>query len=299
MKSLLLLAAIVLGVSGHGHRVHRHPAVRAQTMHLPFYRITHRGSRDTSYIFGTLHLLEGSYVDTLPNVMAALSRSDLMIGELALDSGFTMDALSGLFDAPPLDSLLKPTDYDLVSAAVKKYSPVPLLVLNRAEPVVIYTMLLEGMYAKEHPEHQKTGVPMDLYFQQQAKPHGIRVMGFEEASDQEQALDSIPLKEQTEDLVDLVRHPEETISEMNTMLADYRAGRITEILRNPSFGSFSPGEMSTLLYDRNRKWLNQLQTVLKKQNAFIAVGAGHLAGLHGLVRGLQWLGYTVTWVPAS
>ncbi len=83
------------------------------------------------------------------------------------------------------------------------------------------------------------------------------------------------------------------------MLADYRAGRISEILDNPSFGTLSPGEMSTLLYNRNQRWLDALQTLLAHHNAFIAVGAGHLAGIHGLVKGLKWLGYKVSWVPAQ
>lgn len=300
MMHLLLLAAM-FAIGHHGHHP-RHPRPQpkhAAGMHLPFYRITHPGSRDTSYIFGTLHLLEGSYVDTLPQVMAALRRSDLVMGELSMDSALSGDALAGLFDAPPLDSLVAPPEYDQIRDAVKKYSLVPFAVMGRAEPIVIYTLILEGMYAKAHPENQKTGVPMDLFFQQQAAKLRIPVKGFEEASDQEHALDSIPIKEQTEELIDLVEHPDNVVKEMNEMLADYRQGKISEILTNPSFGSLSAGEMSSLLYARNQRWLDTLQTLLPHHNLFIAVGAGHLAGMHGLVKGLHWLGYKVDWVSAK
>jgi uncharacterized protein len=276
---------------------HTHPAAK-----LPFYRITHAGSRDTSYLFGTMHLLESSYVDTLPQVIAALHHADIVIGELVLDSivggagGLASDALSGLFDAPALDSLLTKEQYHAVSSAVKQYSPVPMMLLNHAEPVIIYTMILAGMYAKAHPENQTTGVPMDLFFQQAASKLGTPVMGLEQVSDQEQALDSIPLKEQTEELIDLVSHPKTMMHQMDRMLADYRAGRISEILDDPGFGSFSPSEMASLLYDRNRKWMDTLVTILDHHNAFIAVGAGHLAGKQGLVEQLRNRGYQVAWV---
>lgn len=306
MTSFLLAAIVFIFGAHHRIAVSNPESIQNLTKlvpHLPFYRITHAGSRDTSYLFGTLHLLESSYVDTLPSVMAALHRADLVIGELALDSivnnGGMSDALSGLLDAPPLDSVLAKSEYHAVSEAVKKYSPAPMMLLNHAEPVIIYAMIFEGMYAKAHPENQTTGVPMDLFFQQEANKHGTPVMGLEQASDQEQALDSIPLKEQTEELVDLVLHPKITMRQMDQMLADYSAGHISEILDDPSFGSYSPKEMASLLYDRNQKWLDTLPPILDHHNAFIAVGAGHLAGKQGLVEQLRKRGYDVAWVSTK
>src|SRR5207253_8364192 len=40
--------------------------------HAVFYTITRPGTSDTSWLFGTMHLLESSYVDTMPRVMRAL-----------------------------------------------------------------------------------------------------------------------------------------------------------------------------------------------------------------------------------
>ena len=301
----LLLAAALFSFGIHRGMPH-HSGIRSgksipteSGTRLPFYRITRDGSPDTSYLFGTLHLLESSFVDTLPAVRKALDRSNIVIGELVLDSGITGEALAGLFDAPPLDSLLTTAQYHTVSLAVKKYSPVPLMILTHAEPVIIYTMILEGMYGAKYPENQKTGVPMDLYFEREARKRGIPVMAFEQAGDQEQALDSIPLREQTEDLVDLVEHPNATMRQMDTMLTDYRTGHISEILEDPGFGTFSPKEMATLLYNRNRKWMDTLPSILDRHNAFIAVGAGHLAGPQGLVDQLRKRGYDVAWVKTN
>jgi uncharacterized protein len=292
--NFLLLAAFLL--STPLYQGHAGQASLAKPK-LPFYRITRAGSEDTSYLFGTLHLLEGSYVDTLPKVMAALRQADVVVGELVLDSSTAGDALQSLMDGPPLDSLLTKSQYSMVSEAVKTYSLAPMILLNNAEPVIVYSMVLEGMYEKEHPENHVTGIPMDLFFEEEAKDSGKSVIGLESADDQEQVLDSIPMDEQVDELIDLAQHPKDAMKQMDSMLADYRAGKITEILDDPSFGSFSPDEMASLLYDRNKKWLQTLPAILDHNRAFIAVGAGHLVDKHGLVEGLRKLGYEV--VPLS
>jgi uncharacterized protein YbaP (TraB family) len=288
--NFLLLAAFLLSTPLHQGHPGQTGLVKPA---LPFYRITRAGSPDTSYLFGTLHLLEGSYVDTMPRLMAALRQADVVVGELVLDSSTAGDALQSLMDGPPLDSLLTKTQYSMVSKAVATYSPAPMMLLNNAEPVIVYSMILEGMYEKAHPENHKSGIPMDLFFEEEAKDSGKSVIGLESADDQEQVLDSIPIDEQVDELIDLVQHPKDAMKQMDSMLDEYRAGKITEILDDPSFGSFSPEEMASLLYDRNKKWLQTLPAILDHNRAFIAVGAGHLVDKNGLVEGLRKLGYKV------
>lgn len=261
--------------------------------HVPFYKVTKAGSSDTSYLFGTLHLLESSYVDTMPRVMAALKHSDVVVGELSMDSVSPASALAGLIAERPLDSVLTKEEYGLVKQAVKEYAHIPMMMLNLAQPIVAYAVVMEGMYEKSHPENHVSGVPMDLFFQHYAEDSGKKVIGLEEASDQEQVLDSIPLQEQIDELMELVRNPKAEEKQMDQMLEEYREGKIAEILDDPSFGKLSPKEMEAMLNDRNQKWLRKLPDILEHHNAFIAVGAGHLPGKHGLVEGLRKLGYEV------
>ena len=51
--------------------------------------------------------------------------------------------------------------------------------------------------------------------------------------------------------------------------------------------------MNDMLINRNKNWLNQLPDLMKNNSLFIAVGAGHLVGDNGLIKGLQAKGYTV------
>ena len=280
MHILLLLSLFVS--SGHS------PKHRAMP---PFYEITRPGITDTSYLFGTLHLLEGSYVDTMPRVMYALHHSDVVVGEI-LDT-ITPDALQDLLSGPPLDSILSPKQYHKVASALRSSSPIPVEFLNSMEPVAVQAIILETMYEKRHPENHKTGIPMDLYFQREAKKHGKGTLALEAATDQEQVLDSIPMTEQIEELMALVEHPKQQLKELDQMLAEYSSGNVEQILDDPEMGALSKDEMQSLLYDRNKKWLDELPAILSRYHCFIAVGAGHLVGKQGLVEGLQQKGYDV------
>jgi len=48
-----------------------------------------------------------------------------------------------------------------------------------------------------------------------------------------------------------------------------------------------------LLNKRNKNWVEQLNTIMKNESVFVAVGAGHLVGENGLVSLLKKEGYTV------
>ncbi len=258
------------------------------------YRITKPSTTDTSYLFGTLHLLESSYVDTMPRVMAALDRADVVIGEIVLDSTVMGDVLSEMMSGPPLDSILSEKDYHLVSKEVSRLAHLPMMFLNRVSPIMIYGLLLQTIYQEAHPENHKTGVAMDLYFQQKAKDAGKRVVGLELASDQASLLaDSLPTEDQVAELLDLVKHEKKTVRGLEKMLRNYQTGHIQKILDDPTMGSLSDEQGEALIYERNRKWLDELPTLIEHHNAFIAVGAGHLVGKNGLVEGLRKLGYTV------
>ncbi|MNI43529.1 TraB family protein [compost metagenome] len=46
-----------------------------------------------------------------------------------------------------------------------------------------------------------------------------------------------------------------------------------------------------MLKNRNQRWLDQLPALMEKESLFIAVGAGHLVGDEGLIKGLAAKGY--------
>ncbi len=48
-----------------------------------------------------------------------------------------------------------------------------------------------------------------------------------------------------------------------------------------------------LLYNRNRNWVNKMETLMPEKSVVIAVGAGHLPGEFGVIKLLRKAGYKV------
>ncbi len=49
-----------------------------------------------------------------------------------------------------------------------------------------------------------------------------------------------------------------------------------------------------MLYHRNQNWVKKLKDLLPKKSLVIAVGAGHLPGVKGVINLLRNEGYNVT-----
>src|SRR5947207_3320034 len=72
---------------------HDRSGKRIATVHSLFWRISGADLKTPSYLFGTFHLLESSYVDTMRALREALAQSDLIVGEMVLDSSLGQSIL--------------------------------------------------------------------------------------------------------------------------------------------------------------------------------------------------------------
>ena len=60
-----------------------------------------------------------------------------------------------------------------------------------------------------------------------------------------------------------------------------------------SEGGVIKDEQSVFLDNRNNNWVPQIETLIKNNRTFIAVGAAHLGGPNGVIRLLEARGYTL------
>jgi uncharacterized protein YbaP (TraB family) len=66
---------------------------------------------------------------------------------------------------------------------------------------------------------------------------------------------------------------------------------IKNLVSKSEFGSDKYDDI--LLNNRNKNWVKQLNTIMKNESVFVAVGAGHLVGDEGLISLLRKEGYKV------
>ena len=79
---------------------------------------------------------------------------------------------------------------------------------------------------------------------------------------------------------------------MDTMVRIYKQQQLSEIEKMFTRTEFGMEEnQDMLLNNRNKNWVKQLKTIMKKEPVFVAVGAGHLPGKEGVLELLRKEGY--------
>ena len=79
---------------------------------------------------------------------------------------------------------------------------------------------------------------------------------------------------------------------IKNLLGSQQIKGLEALINDKEFGDI--GDNDILLNNRNRNWVKQLKTIMKKESVFVAVGAGHLVGESGVIALLKKEGYTLT-----
>jgi len=161
--------------------------------------------------------------------------------------------------------------------------------LATLKPWAIFTVL-----SRPRP---RTGKVLDQIFQDRAKAMGIPVYGLESAAELVEVLDGMPMADQIAILRDTVCNYADIIGQIDALTRHYldRDLQAMVALNNQSHDDEALFDrlMERVLYRRNARMLERLETHLQAGNAFIAVGALHLPGERGLLSGLERRGYRV------
>ena len=164
-------------------------------------------------------------------------------------------------------------------------------------PVALSTTLYLTAYMKEMPSFN----PMDLidnYFQTLALQNDKSVKGFETVDFQMGVLYDVPLEKQVDDLMCLVDNFEEAQKMANLITTAYftqNLQQIEEVLEQESEMDCGASEEDeeTLIYNRNRNWVEMMPEMMAEQPTLFVVGAAHLCGEKGVLKLLEGAGYTV------
>jgi uncharacterized protein YbaP (TraB family) len=122
------------------------------------------------------------------------------------------------------------------------------------------------------------------------------VKGLETMSFQMSIFDSIPYTLQAKQLLRYVENfgKNEEQNEFAEMMQAYRNQELSklEAITKKEDGGME-GFTQILLYNRNKDWVEKLQTMMPTQSLVVAVGAGHLPGNQGVIDLLRKKGYKV------
>ncbi len=272
---------------------------KAQTIQLPLneddnsllWEISGNGLQKPSYLFGTFHIMCKQDVHFSETLKKALAASKEVYFEMDLDD--PSNTLGGIFfmnmkDGKTLKDFYNEEEYTKIEQFFNDSLNTPLFALQKMKPLVLQAML----YPKLLSCKQSSGVEMELLklVAEQKK----EVKGLETIQQQASFFDDIPYETQARELLKSLDSLSYWSAEFDNMVAVYKAQQLADIEKMFNDSDFTTGENKAILLDnRNRNWVEQLRTIMPKTNVFIAVGAGHLPGEHGVIELLRKAGYTV------
>ncbi len=262
-----------------------------------FWKVSGKGLKQPSYLFGTYHLINHGILDKQPNVVDAFNKAKTVVVETVIDSSKLMEAnMLAMMADDKVSNYLSEEDAKLTSDLLTQYMGVGLEQLDMLKPNALSTTLSIMMLMEVLGDTLATipGEKLDLYFAQQAKLRKKQLVPLEDMIDQVKMLyDGQPIEEQAKNLAAMVQDPEEIKSLSQDLAFLYMEGDLVKMQNFYKEWESKYGSMEYLLKGRNLAWMEVLPDLFKKNSTFVAVGALHLPGEFGLITLLRNAGYTV------
>jgi uncharacterized protein len=244
-----------------------------------------------SYLFGTFHLICKADIPFGAQLKTALKSVQEIYMEMDMDDPSRLAGALQLMNMKgdtTLKSLYSAEEYKRLQQFFSDSLQMPLGMFQSMKPIFLEAML----YPKMLPCKTMSGVEEELLLL--AKENKKPIQGLETMAFQASVFDSIPYTSQAKELLKSIDSLDAYRIHFGTMVKAYKSQqlkKILELLTNKEFGV--DDNQDVLLDNRNKNWITQLNTIMKKENVFIAVGAGHLVGDMGLINLLRKEGYTV------
>jgi uncharacterized protein YbaP (TraB family) len=254
-----------------------------------------RGEHNTVYLAGSVHLLKAGDA-TLPAAFnRAYSGSQTLVMEVDLHNLDPLEAATWMLEhgmlaaSTALQDVIGAERYRRVETEATRLG-VPTEVLAQMKPWALGIQLLEMQYVQLGFDPAQ-GVEQQLGRRAQADGKDIR--GLETLPEQLGVLDQLSNADQARFLDLIVSEMHEVEGETREIVSAWRSGDIQKLAAElgDEYQRF-PGLYRSLVTDRNKHWLPQIEKLLQdKRDYLVVVGALHLVGKDGLLELMQRDGF--------
>lgn len=260
------------------------------------WKVSGKGLKHPSYLYGTYHLVPSGYLPSQGKVMQAFQGSSGVIVEVELDStSMQKAAMVAMMPNHKLSALLPEADYALVAKELEAGSGYDLKMFEQVKPVTLSLMLSMGYSQSGAPWLKEyAGSPLDAFFVEEGRKLGKNILTLETVDEQMKLLYLTDSPEkQARELALMVREKAEVQRLSAAIAENWRTENIDQMAEISWKMMDTFGGQKALLTDRNAKWMEVLPKQFKKGSQFVAVGTLHLTGEDGLIHQLRARGYTV------
>lgn len=254
------------------------------------WKISGNNLEKPSYIFGTLHVICPDQFVEFPGIDQALENTSRIVLELNLSDPQVMIGLqTGMVmkDKNELSDVLDTDEFELVRSFFADSLGMNINMFSRVQPFFLISMALPHMI-------QCTPKSYESYFMQQAQMRDMELLGLETLQEQLNVFDALTYRQQAEMLLETISQYDEKRNEFQAMLNYYLTADLKALEKlfediDSEFNEFS----RRLIEERNHRWIERIENLMKEGPAFFAVGAGHLPGEHGVLKLLAGMGYVI------
>jgi uncharacterized protein len=246
-----------------------------------------RGAHNTVYLAGSVHLLRAQDA-ALPSAFdRAYQDADALVMEIDLDDmdpaaaqGWMMT--NGMYtDGTTLSAVIGTQRYERVEKEGNRLG-VPVEALQQLEPWLVAMTLAQLQYMKLGFDPEQ-GVEKQLT--RKATTDHKPITGLETLEEQLGLLANLSKDDQARFLDLTLEEMSEMQGETDSLLAAWRAGNAQKLAAMLSDEyKVAPTLYRMLVADRNKRWLPQIEKLLKEDKDYlVVVGALHLVGNGGLL----------------
>lgn len=249
------------------------------------------------YLAGSVHALTAGAYPLNPAYQRAFDASGTLVEEIDLAEADPLTGAPGLLlkgmyqDGRTFDRAVSRDTLAMVQDRLKN-TPLAMELIQPMKPWMVMLML-EALGAQSAGLDPELG--LDKHFYNLATEKGKPVIGLETAASQMDRFDRMPEPMQEQMLRSELAEMDAERTSLRALLTAWQsgdAGTIEKML----LGSFSNNQTAynSLIVERNRNWMPQLETCLRRTSpCFVVVGAAHLVGPQGLLAMLQQRGYRI------
>lgn len=266
------------------------------------WAISGNGLQDTSYLYGTIHLIDKKDFFLTEATKTAFSKSDKVTFEINMEDMMDLGAQMGLMmkafmtDGQTLSDFLEEEKYKEVKAHFAEMGMNDFMwqMMEKIKPMFLSVF---GSMDMTGGGGLNTGEMMsyEMEFMEMAKGKEKTIGGLETAEYQMSMFDSIPYEAQAAMLYESIQAETSSSDQLDDMVKLYKNQDLKGMMKMFAADEEGVGQYEDLLLvGRNKNWIPVMQKMMGEQVTFFAVGAGHLAGNNGVVNLLKAEGFTLT-----
>lgn len=261
------------------------------------WEISGNGLTASSYLFGTIHIIDKEDYFLPEGTLSALDVSEQVVFEIDMTEMNDVSKLMPMMNKAFMDNdvtlkdLLSAEDYTVVKDHFKEIG-LPLFFLEKIKPMFLTVFASGDMKPSDLQSGAIKSYEMELA--EMAQNSGKSIGGLETIEYQISIFDSIPYKAQADMLVESIKGQKVGDDQFDELVALYKAQDVAGLYNAMQGDENIIQYEDVLLVQRNKNWIPVMGEMMNKGRSFFAVGAGHLGGANGVIQLLRESGYRVS-----